>query len=284
MNTNKLTVAIPTYNRANLLNRAIQSVLDQSYKDFDLIVLDNESTDNTPEIVKSFDDPRIHYIRNESNIGIIGNWNKAIDVAPGEYLSIFHDDDIMYPDFLKESFKALEKNPTVGFTFPMVKMVDINRNFIKVWYDGYGDKEGVISGLDYIILTLEKERCISLAPSMVFRKSVFKKTGFFGQEFSFNTFDFNMWFKIALQYDVFFINKFLFDYTIHPDQMSKLHWRTSKNPTGIIGANLEMVGVIAHLLNSQYANSQKSRKFLAEKLTNFNHKITDAVRILAPKL
>ncbi|PIS13894.1 hypothetical protein COT65_01735 [Candidatus Shapirobacteria bacterium CG09_land_8_20_14_0_10_47_13] len=284
MKKNKLTVIIPTYNRADLLGRSIQSVLDQSFKEFDLIIIDDKSTDGTPRVVKNFNDSRIKYIKNQKNLGIIGNWNKAIDVAPGKYLSIFHDDDIMSPDFLKEAFLALEANPSVGFTFPMIKMVDINRNLIKVWYDGYKGKTGLISGLEYILLTIRKERCLSLAPSMVFRKKVFKKVGYFGQEFSFNTFDFNRWFKIALNFDVYLINKFLFEYTVHPGQMSQLHWRTPQNPTGIIGANLEMVGAIAHLITNKYAEDKKAREFLSEKLIIFNHKIADAVKILAPSL
>ena len=113
MKKNKLTVIIPTYNRADLLGRSIQSVLDQSFKEFDLIIIDDKSTDGTPRVVKNFNDSRIKYIKNQKNLGIIGNWNKAIDVAPGKYLSIFHDDDIMSPDFLKEAFLALEAKGNV---------------------------------------------------------------------------------------------------------------------------------------------------------------------------
>ena len=66
--------------------------------------------------------------------------------------------------------------------------------------------------------------------------------------------------------------------------MSQLHWRTPQNPTGIIGANLEMVGAIAHLITNKYAEDKKAREFLSEKLIIFNHKIADAVKILAPSL
>ena len=90
----KVTVAIPTYNRAHYLPEAIESVLAQTFQDFELLILDNASTDNTPELVKSFKDERIRYVRNQTNIGMFGNCNKALELARGEYVIIFHDDDI----------------------------------------------------------------------------------------------------------------------------------------------------------------------------------------------
>lgn len=280
----KLTVAIPTRNRSELLKRSIECVLNQTYKDFELLIIDNASTDKTYEVVKSFKDRRIRYFRNKKNLGIIGNWNKCIKKAVGEYINIFHDDDIMYDSFLDESVRALDQNSSVGFTFSLIRRVDIDRNFLNMWWEDYDEKEKLISGLDYILLTIEKERCISLAPNMVFRKKIFDKVGQFKQVYGFNTFDFNMWFKIASIFDVYLISKVLFEYTIHFDQMSQRHWRTPASPTGPIGMSIEIIDAIARLLNTTYALRKKERKFLSNKLINLNKKVTDLIKTQIPDL
>ncbi|MGH9828048.1 MAG: glycosyltransferase family 2 protein, partial [Blastocatellia bacterium] len=91
----RVTVAIPTRNRFEMLRRAIGSVLCQSMEDFELIVIDNASIDETQRIEEIFSDRRLSYHRNSSDIGIIENWNKAIRLANCTYVNIFHDDDYM---------------------------------------------------------------------------------------------------------------------------------------------------------------------------------------------
>ena len=109
-----LNVYILTYNRAALLRETIESVLNQTYRDFDLYILDNCSVDNTEEIVKSFSDERISYIRHETNIGAAGNLDFAINHCKADYFVMFHDDDIMLPDFLEREIKAMEANSDVA--------------------------------------------------------------------------------------------------------------------------------------------------------------------------
>ena len=100
----KVTVSIPTYNRARFIGKAVDSVLAQTYKDIEILIIDNASTDDTQKIISSFDDNRIKYVKNEENIGIIGNWNKCIGLAQGQYLMILGDDDVPHCDFIKKSF------------------------------------------------------------------------------------------------------------------------------------------------------------------------------------
>lgn len=83
-----VSVVIPTYNRAHLLGRAIQSVLNQTYHDFEIIVVDDGSTDNTEKVVKSFNDPRIHYIRHDQNRGGSAARNTGIKMARGGIYSL----------------------------------------------------------------------------------------------------------------------------------------------------------------------------------------------------
>lgn len=109
-----LEVFILTYNRSGYLRESIQSVLASSFKDFTLTVVDNCSTDDTGEVVKSFDDPRLKYVKHPENIGGINNINSAIKMASGDYVVLFHDDDKMTPEMLYEEYNFLEAHEDVG--------------------------------------------------------------------------------------------------------------------------------------------------------------------------
>jgi len=111
--TSGLTVYITTYNRADFLRESIKSVLGQTMSDLKLVVLDNCSTDSTPEVIKEFDDPRLTSIRHEKNIGGIANIDYAFDNNNSEYIVVFHDDDMMKPEMIEQEYKFLQEHPDV---------------------------------------------------------------------------------------------------------------------------------------------------------------------------
>jgi len=109
-----VSVIIPTYNRADLVGRAIQSVLNQTYQDFELIVVDDGSIDNTEEVVRNFKDARIHYIRHKENRGAPFARNYGAKIANGEYISLLDSDDYYLPNKLTVQIEAFKNNPDVG--------------------------------------------------------------------------------------------------------------------------------------------------------------------------
>lgn len=111
----KVSVCIPTYNRANFLAYSVNSVLNQTYRDFELIICDDASTDNTAELVNQWNDSRIHYIRHPNNIRRSRNMRSGFDAAKGEYFIKFDDDDAITPEFLEKTVAVLESHPTVDF-------------------------------------------------------------------------------------------------------------------------------------------------------------------------
>jgi glycosyltransferase involved in cell wall biosynthesis len=96
----KVSVCIPVYNSADTIARSITSVLSQSYQDFECVVVDDHSTDSTVEKVEAFTDARIRTVRNESNIGFIGNHNECLRQAHGELIQFVHGDDWLLPGCL----------------------------------------------------------------------------------------------------------------------------------------------------------------------------------------
>ena len=110
----RITVCIVTYNQAAILGEAIQSVLNQSYRDIRVVVLDDSSCDGTPGVVASYRDDRLEYVRHEKNMGAVNNWNYAIDLAETEYVNVFHGDDRMFPWMIENLVEVLDKNENVA--------------------------------------------------------------------------------------------------------------------------------------------------------------------------
>ena len=110
-----VTVGIPTHNRGDLLERALRSVLAQNWPDFEIIVADDASSDDTPERMRKFNDPRIVYLRSEVNLGIAPNTNRCLEHATGELLLILNDDDELEPEALEKLSRPF-RQPTGGVT------------------------------------------------------------------------------------------------------------------------------------------------------------------------
>lgn len=131
-----LTVAIPTYNCAHFIGDAIGSVLRQHIDDMEILVIDNASEDNTEEVVRSFDDKRIRYMRNEKNVGSRENANRCLVNARGDYIKVFCSDDVMLDGLLRKQLDVLESRPEVAlvtcatqFTDENLKPTSISHNF-----------------------------------------------------------------------------------------------------------------------------------------------------------
>ncbi|WP_414550421.1 glycosyltransferase family 2 protein [Anabaena sp. CCY 0017] len=121
----KISVCIPTFNRQNLLPYAIESVLQQSYQDFELIVCDDGSTDGTPELMSQYTDDRIKYIRHSQNIGKSNNMRSGFDAAQGKYFIKFDDDDRLTTNFLAQTAAILDQDSSIDFVGTDHWIIDI---------------------------------------------------------------------------------------------------------------------------------------------------------------
>jgi len=196
-NIPKVSVIIPTYNRAHLIGRAIKSVLNQTFQDFEIIVVDDGSTDNTREIVKSFVDKRIRYYYHEKNKGYPEALNKGLNLARGSYIAFQDDDDEWFPEKLYRQmmiFKNAKKKTGVVYS-GFWKIKDGKKLYIPSTH--VIQKEGNIHE------ELLKGNFIGM-PTSIVKRECFDKVGMFDTTISCLQ-DWDLWIRISKYYEFKYI-------------------------------------------------------------------------------
>ncbi|MBT6448627.1 MAG: glycosyltransferase, partial [Flavobacteriaceae bacterium] len=166
-----LTIALTTYNRPNFLHESIKSILNQTFKDFDLLILDNGSTNETSSVIDSFSDSRITCVKNHTNnLEFI---NKAFNYTKNDFLMIFHDDDIMEPNMIEEMIKIIKSDKEINTISCSINLINSNSKNLnkvrpriikdKVWKKKSFIKQYLFSG------------DIIPCPSTIFKSSLIKK-------------------------------------------------------------------------------------------------------------
>ncbi len=210
-----LSVCIPAYNGARYVAEAIKSVLDQSFSQFELIVVDDSSTNATVEIANSFRDSRIRCVCNLVNRGLVGNWNRCIELARGGYICIFHQDDVMMPDNLAAKVNFLDSHPTAGFVHSNVLQVGPQGELLsECWSPKLGPEDvGLLAGAVVLDKLLRGGNAVC-APSVVLRRACLDAVGPFDGRLPY-TADWEMWMRVAVFFDVGYFIEPLVKYRRH---------------------------------------------------------------------
>ena len=210
----KVTLAIPTYKRVATLRYAILSAMAQDYKDFEIIVIDNnpERGDETEQYMLQYkDNERLSYYKNATNIGLFGNWNRCFEMAHGQWVTLLHDDDYYFPNYLSTMVSWLT-------AFPSIQGLYCNRH---LWYD---EKE--TESIDVVHLSPYKRHGISqtknymlflshpIGPVGIFfkRDNVIKMGGYNPNCYPIADYAFN-W-RYHLKYGIYYIDTILVHYRI----------------------------------------------------------------------
>lgn len=218
----RVSVILPTYRRPDFLFSAISSVLNQTFEDFELIVIDDASGDNTREIVRSFSDKRIRYICHETNKGEASARNtglKSLD-DENEFIAFLDDDDEWLPNKLKRQIELMEKLPlNVGCIYTGFYIV--NSVTKKVINKKIPSKRGNIYK-DLLI-----NNVVGTPSTVLVRKECIEKTGLFDEKISYGV-DYDFWIRISRYYHFEFIEEPLVIYHVHEGNMSKNPYVVSK--------------------------------------------------------
>lgn len=215
-NTPKVSVIIPTYNRGDLIGRAIQSILDQTFQAFEIIIVDDGSIDSTDAIVKTFSDPRITYIYQE-NQGICAARNTGISSASGIYISFLDSDDALIEYALEKGVEILEQHPEVGLHYGLARCVSETGDFLcnhKSFLPA-----GIWSGLSQLQSLLTIGNYIPPSATMVRKKAV-TDAGMFDSSFSSGSEDYDLWVRLCRHWSVSHIKVPVTNYLVHTDSIS----------------------------------------------------------------
>ena len=183
----KISVVMSVYNGGKYLEDSIKSILTQTFQDFEFIIINDTSTDNTEEILKIFDDPRIKIITNDQNIGLTRSLNKGIQLARGIYIARMDADDISLPHRFETQVHFLEKNPDyalVGSSYYQIDKDNKIHTLINVLTDNIQIKQG-----------LTKQNWFGHG-SVMMRKDVFREVGGYDERFKLAQ-DYDLWLRIA---------------------------------------------------------------------------------------
>lgn len=199
-----ISVVIPTHNRADLLPRAINSVLNQTYIDFEIIVVSDGSTDNTSEIVNGFTkaDDRVKFIEYAPAKGGNVARNTGIDAAKGEYIAFLDDDDEWLPEKLQKQIEIVEADEKIGLVYTGVHIIYVNE---KVEYNSLSKEAGDLSKRILI------DNCVGTTSTVLLRKSVLEKSGIFDVELGALQ-DFDLWIRVCQHSNVGVVSEPMINY------------------------------------------------------------------------
>lgn len=240
----KISICIPTYNRSDLLEKTLVSATQQTVKPFEIIVVDNCSQDNSEEVARSFKDRGVAYYRNDRNIGFVGNWNRCIELAKGDFLVILHSDDMISPFWHEEWNKIIAKyahDDSVGAFFSHVFTVDINDNTLMV-FKLFPEKERLLKFPDnFRELWLRHMCALPASRGLILRKAVFEKTGRYNEKYGTET-DIALVLKLLNNYSIVFSAKYLYAYRIHGFQTfdKEKSFKTHDKKLAVLKNNLDI--------------------------------------------
>lgn len=205
----KVTIVMPTYNRAELLKEAIKSILSQTFKDWQLVVIDDGSSDYTKEVVKRFaaQNPRIQYVH-QNNQGVTQARARTVEFVTGEYVTFLDDDDLYYPNKLNDQVNFLDQHPEVGLVYSFLEMVDRDKKLIMKW--PYQQSCSFSE--------LVKDNVIQPNAALL-RSQCLKKLGSFCKDLK-SADDYEMWLRIAKHYPIAFLPVMVGCYRWHDSNMS----------------------------------------------------------------
>ena len=222
-----VSICIPAYNNAGYIKDTIESILKQTYQNIELIIVDDNSKDNTLEVIQSMKDPRVKVFHNEENLGMVGNWNKCLSLANGEFVKLICADDMLDQNAIELEAEALENNPSANLVESDTRLVDINGKKTGVFHRYR--KSGLVDGKKIAKTSLLIQNFFGAPVNNMIRKAALDKVGYFDESFTY-ILDFDMWVRLACSGDVYIIHQ----------QLNSFRIRNDSNTGNLIGKNRDV--------------------------------------------
>lgn len=196
----RITVLMPVYNAERFLREAIDSILAQSFKPFEFLIIDDGSTDRSVEIIESYRDPRIRFVRNSQNLGITPTLNRGIRMASCELIARMDADDVSHPQRLQKQFAYMKRNPRCALLSTWARVISEDNKLIRL--------ERYRSNFYYYNLTFE---CWMYHPTVMFRKSAVEQIGMYAMPYSE---DYDLFWRMSARFQIANLAEALVDYRV----------------------------------------------------------------------
>ncbi len=242
MNQPLVSVCIPAYNNAGYIKDTIESILGQTYQNIELIIVDDNSKDDTLKIVQSIEDKRVKVYHNDENLGMVGNWNKCLSLATGDYIKLICADDMVDQNAIEIEAKAMMENPTANLVESDTRLVDINGKKTGAFHRYH--KSGLVNGKKVAKASLIFQNFFGAPVNNLIRRTALENVGYFDTSFTY-ILDFDMWVRLACSGDVFIIHQLLNSFRI----------RNDSNTGNLIGENRDVYVEEHRKLVMKHANN-----------------------------
>jgi glycosyltransferase involved in cell wall biosynthesis len=209
----KISVIMCVHNGEKYLNRAVDSILYQTFEDFEFIVIDDASTDSTNNILSKYKDNRLRIFRNTHQMGLYKSSNIGLRQAFGDYIARMDADDISLPERLEKEKKFLDENPDYALVGTCYFIIDQSDRIL--------DKAGIHFTNEDIQKIMLIGNCFGHGTTM-FRRDCIEKVGFYNEEFKYSG-DYDLWLRISERYKVCNLNEFLYKWRMHDQGISQAH-------------------------------------------------------------
>jgi glycosyltransferase involved in cell wall biosynthesis len=214
-----VTFVVPCFKLAHLLPECIQSILAQTYKQFEVLIMDDCSPDDTPAVAQSFSDPRVRHIRNDPNLGHLRNYNKGIEMAVGKYVWLISADDCLRSiSVLSRYVQMMEHSPRIGYVFcPAMGLVNGQESGVRD-YSVHGHRDHIFNGRQFLCKLIRANTIV--AASGLVRRDCYDKLGTFPLDMPWAG-DWYLWCLFALYYDVGYQSEPMVYYREHDLSMTR---------------------------------------------------------------
>lgn len=232
-----VSVIVTTFNRKELLSNTINSILNQTFSDFELIIIDNYSNYDFNNLISEFNDQRILAYQNENNGIIAINRNYGMKVAKGEFIALCDDDDLWVPDKLEKQINLLRTKENYSLVCTGVTFFGDDTNF---------GKQSILSKMIFKILAYNlinaKYSLLLLTfitnSSVFFRKQIISNIGYLNETIEYRSVeDFDYWLRISLKFKIYYLNEKLVKYRFHNSQISSHNLKETKIKTNRVLKN-----------------------------------------------
>lgn len=231
----KISVLIPSYNHEPYIKQCIDSVLNQTFEDIEILIGDDCSTDNSKEIINSYTDPRIKKFFYSANCGGSENLNKLITFANGDYIAVLNSDDYWEPTKLEKQFKFLENNKKYAACFTWVQYID--KHGKKTFPENNVFIQENKTQAEWLKYFFEKGNCLC-HPSILIRKEIYDEIGKYNVRCR-QLPDFILWIKVVQKYPIY----------IMPEPLINFRWLDEgKNTSGFSIANINRTNQEYHMI------------------------------------